>query len=206
MCTWIPVPSNCLPHGPGIETRAICVPAHDDSVGMGAALAATSTCRPKGRTSGPDCPRLLQIGAWPLLGHQPAHTPIDSKLVHGPALGNAMAPERHQLWQRPPLTSAWPLEVPMPPPPHHLFQNRQNMSHEQATLLSCAFPGSSLPGLLVEVLNGRPWGARNGHPSSPGLFSSYVSTPCALLPFSSGHILFPGSTDSHSILLPLPHV
>ena len=191
MCTWIPVPSNCLRHGPRIETRAICVPAHDPSVGVGP-LAATPTCRPKGRIRGQDCPRLLQIGAGFLLGHQPVHTPIDSNLVHRAALLNAMALERHQLWQRPTLTSAWPPEVPMPPTPHHLFQNLQNMSQEQATLLSCAFPGSSLPGLLVEVLNGRPWGARNGRQSSPVVFSSSVCAPCALFPLSSCRILFPG--------------
>ena len=121
MCTWIPVPSDCLPHGLRIETRAICVLAHDDSVVMSAALAATSTCRPKGRISGPDCPSLLQIGAWPILGHQPVHTPIDSNPVHRPALGNAMAPERRQLWQLPTLTSGWPLEVPIPPKPRQVF-------------------------------------------------------------------------------------
>ena len=165
-----PVLSNCLPHGPRIETRIFCVPAHDDSVGVGPALAATPTCRPKGGICGQDCPSLLQIGAWPLLGHQLIHTPIDSNIVHGTALGNAMAPERHQLWQQPSLTSGWPLEVHMPPNPHHAFRNLQNMTQVHATLLSCVVQCCSLPGLLVEVLNGRPWGARNGRPSSPGFF------------------------------------
>ena len=179
------MPSNCLPHGPRIETRICCVLAHDDSVEVGPALAATSTCRPKGRICGQDCPSLLQIGARPLLGLQPIHTPIDSNLVHGAALGNAMSPERHQLWQQPSLTSGWPLEVHMPPNPHHAFQNLQNITQKHATLLSCAVQGCSLAGLLVERLHGRPWGARNGRPSSPGFcFSSSVCAPCALLPFS----------------------
>ena len=155
----------------------MCVHAHDDSVGVGAAPAATSTCRPKGRICGQDCPRLLQISAWPPLGHQPAPTPIESNLVHGAALGNAMAPERRQLSQLPTLTSGWPLEVHMPPRPHHAFRNLQNVSQEHTTHLSCAVQGCSLPGLLVGVLNGRPWGARNGHPSSPGRVSPSVCGP-----------------------------
>ena len=161
------MPSNCLAHGLRIKTGSVCVAAHDDRMGVPPA-ATTPTRRFKLRICGQDCPSLLQISAGSPLGHQPVHAPINSDPVQRVTSSNAVAPERCQLSQSPTVTSRWPLKVHVPPWSYHALQNMQHISQEYSTLLPCTLQGCSLTGLLVEVLNRRPFGARNGCPNSSG--------------------------------------
>ena len=109
-----------------------------------------------------------QMHAFLFPGHEVVHTTMDLDAVDSKPSGNTFRPESKELWQSPALAPAWPLEIDVSIWRNHPLEHLQDIAQQVSTLLSFLGQSCFLARLCVEILDGRPRSAGDGHPDPVG--------------------------------------